>query len=138
MKRLLAVAAAAVSFFAASTAYAQKLQATIPFDFQVGNAVLSAGTYDFLRWSPNAVTVRSCTTGNAVFHQASLADASPAPGGRLVFNKYGERYFLSEVQGLPSSGDMRLPACALEKQIRAEQGQVRTYERVTVPKPADH
>ena len=135
MKRLLVSAAAVVSFFAAGTLFAQRIQATVPFDFYVGQAAMSAGTYDFERCSSNAVVVRSCTTGNAVLHYASLGVSDPLATGKVVFHRYGETYFLSAVQGLPSSGDMKLPASALERKIKA-QGQVRTYEKVTVPNPA--
>jgi hypothetical protein len=87
---------------------ANKIVANVPFDFSVGYKTMPAGEY----------SVQSITTpGNALLIQSinrktsalRLSDATrrikDKPHARLVFHRYGERYFLAEVwNGLENSG----------------------------------
>ena len=93
------VAVAAVSVPAAAGA-ADKVRAYIPFEFTVGDDTLPAGNYQFEKQDiPQATVVGSLD------HQARvmvIARAAYAPAGarvesRVIFNKYGNRYFLAEV-----------------------------------------
>lgn len=139
MNRFLLAAAVTASLFAGGTLFAQNMiEVTVPFDFYVGKAVMPSGTYRIAPCSVGSpiVVVRHCTEGIAAMHMTLPAGTVPKNTGALVFNKYGEKqYFLKEVQGLSGSGNLTLPTSKLEKSIRAENAQVRTYEEVTVPKP---
>ena len=85
-----------------------KIVATVPFEFSVGYKALPAGEY----------SVRSiASAGNGLLIQSSdgkvsalrLSDATrrtkDRPKARLVFHRYGERYFLAEVwNGVDNTG----------------------------------
>jgi hypothetical protein len=74
------------------------VKATIPFDFTVGGTSMAAGDYDVEFPIPGTVLVRrqdrkaSCT----VIVHGVYASRTPEEG-KLVFNKYGESHFLSQV-----------------------------------------
>jgi len=72
---------------------------TIPFDFSAGKANLKAGSYRINRLSGSAISIRSANGETAAIVSAPLAIGSRdfKAGERLVFNRYGDRYFLSQV-----------------------------------------
>ncbi len=78
---------------------ASRAEVTIPFDFSAGKANLKAGSYNINRLSGTAITIRSADGETAALVNAQLAIGSRdyKGGARLVFNKYGDRYFLSQV-----------------------------------------
>lgn len=79
----------------AQTGY--RIQTDIPFDFTAGESSLRAGIYSVEMISDNALLVRSIDGKKGV----QLLTRATAPGGpeqaRLIFNRYGDRYFLSQV-----------------------------------------
>ena len=102
-----------------------KIVATVPFEFSVGYKALPAGEY----------SVRSiASAGKGLLIQSSdgkvsalrLSDATrrtkDRPKARLVFHRYGERYFLAEVwSGLDNSGRQLLRSqeeLAIESELR--------------------
>ena len=85
----------------AAAAYAQlDLAATIPFDFQVGEKVLPAGSYE-IRMDVNTglVQVRGRSNGEAATIGSFRVGGGPTPSAesKLVFNRYNSRYFLKEM-----------------------------------------
>ena len=139
MNKFFLAAAGIASVFAGGTLVAQNMiEVTVPFDFYVGKAAMPSGTYRIAPCSAGStiVVVRHCTEGIAALHTTLPTGTEPKNTGVLVFNKYGEQYFLNEVQGLPGSGNLTLPVSKLEKSLRAEKAQVRTVEKITVPEPA--
>ncbi len=114
------------------------VQAKVPFGFYVGNSkLLPAGTYRIAPCATNVIAVRHCTEGIAVMHLVMPSGKSPVEKGRLVFHKYGDKYFLSELQGPNVSSGMVLPLSSNEKSIQEEFATVSTYETITLPKPAE-
>ena len=89
------VTLAAVSVYAQSD---MRLNVNIPFEFTVGHKTLPAGEYTVKYVAHTALMIQSadCTTSQIFF-------ANPTgPGKRryeasLVFNQYGDRYFLSTI-----------------------------------------
>jgi len=76
-----------------------RAEVNIPFDFAAGKANLKAGSYRVYRLSGSAISIRSADGQTAAIVSAPLAIDSREfkAGERLVFNKYGDRYFLSQV-----------------------------------------
>jgi hypothetical protein len=72
-------------------------EAKVPFGFRVGEASLPAGEYSILTNGSGMLLIRNDQVKKGVFAlgntQASMSEA-PA---QLVFNRYGENYFLSQV-----------------------------------------
>jgi hypothetical protein len=104
---LIQTAFAALALAAAGYAQsAQPLQVTVPFDFVAGSRTLTAGQYTVSQpINTSAVTFRSARGAPGV---VVLTNGVESPGRReiakLVFHRYGDRYFLSEVWGTEDSG----------------------------------
>ncbi len=101
--------------FYASNAHAQivgALEVNIPFQFHAGNTKLPAGKYVIRMLDDSDLTVMEITSadGNtsALFEvQSAEANSTPAKS-ELIFNKYGNRYFLSKLfdEGNPSGSQV--------------------------------
>ena len=106
MKKQVTIIAATVvaTFMLTITAHAQssaatRLKATIPFEFQVGNQVLPAGEYTVTclnPTSPNRILNLSTKDGSKVVIQTSDTKGKAGDNARLVFHRYGDKYFLSQ------------------------------------------
>jgi hypothetical protein len=77
------------------------LEANIPFQFHAGNAKLPAGTYRIHVLDDSDLTVmeiiRVDGSASALF-QVQESETKSAPNqSELVFNKYGDRYFLANM-----------------------------------------
>jgi hypothetical protein len=72
--------------------------AKIPFDFQVNQTSLPAGTYTVIMDS-NIVTIRlrNETTGKSILVMAPGREDWSKPESRLSFHHYGDHYFLSGI-----------------------------------------
>lgn len=75
------------------------LTADVPFEFVAGGMNLPAGQYDvFHIMSPDWIMLKSSDTHSTA---VLLVHVSSPPGGqsspKLVFNRYGDKYFLSQV-----------------------------------------
>ncbi|HEY6230275.1 MAG TPA: hypothetical protein VIW64_03335 [Pyrinomonadaceae bacterium] len=78
---------------------ASHVEVKIPFDFSTGKTTLKAGTYSIRQTSATALLIRSLDGKTAVLVNAPLTIGSrdSKAGQRLVFNQYGEQFFLSQV-----------------------------------------
>lgn len=95
-------------------------KATVPFDFTVGQTQLSAGTYDIDSLAHAAgIEIRNSKTAKSVL-SVFRSEHSRNNDGRtkLVFNRYGDKYFLSQVSRGLEGGVMQLPTSKLAKEVR--------------------
>jgi hypothetical protein len=76
-----------------------RVEVNIPFDFSAGKATLKAGIYSIKRTSANVLAIRSADGKTTALVNAPLTIGSrdSKAGERLVFNQYGNQYFLSQV-----------------------------------------
>ena len=87
---------------AVMTANAQtggRIEASVPFDFAAGETKLKAGDYTVKRLSKDALQLSNAQTKTSVIVMAPLTiqqTRNDAPE-RLVFKRYGNEYFLSQV-----------------------------------------
>lgn len=101
-------------------AQASDLRAIIPFGFHVGDTVLPAGTYTVSRTGAAGAIQISDQNGHTV---STFTDAVMRKSGLraseslLVFNVYGDRYFLAEVRWAGYETARGLPKSRLEVQI---------------------
>jgi len=83
----------------ASAQTAKTLRANVKFDFQIGDRIYPAGAYRIeLISSDNILLITSASDTNK--NQIILARYSNGSKGqmpKLVFQKYGENYFLSQI-----------------------------------------
>jgi hypothetical protein len=111
------------SFFVFSVASAQglsdRMKATIPFGFYVGDQLLPAGEYEVRTVTGGVARLyNSETNTSATFNTVRLSNPiQGSASGKLVFNRYGDDYFLSQMwwtgqqdglQPLPSKREREL------------------------------
>ena len=92
----------------------------IPFAFTAGNAMLPAGEYRVQKLDRNsAVLLVHCWDAKAsalVITNAAQAKETQTES-KLVFNRYGNRYFLSQVWNAGSIRGRQLPISPREKEM---------------------
>ncbi|HEU0253710.1 MAG TPA: hypothetical protein VFR12_11815 [Pyrinomonadaceae bacterium] len=87
---------------------ASKVEVDIPFEFSAGKATLKAGVYSIRRNSANLLVLRD-SVGKSVILNAPLSVESKDKGERLVFNRYGEKYVLTQVWLSGETGRQLVP-----------------------------
>lgn len=100
------------------------LEVKIPFQFHAGNAKLPAGEYRVHMLDSSDLTLMeiSSVDGSAsALFQVMEAEAKTTPNkNELIFNKYGNRYFLADVfEGGTSTGSHVLES-RYEKRVSAQ------------------
>lgn len=95
-----------------------KARADVPFDFVVADKVLPAATYDISDVAAHAIFIRDFRNGNGTMIQFQPADGKQVMHAKLVFHKYGERYFLSQAWSIDGQG-IQLRESKLEREERA-------------------
>jgi len=126
MKKIIATGLFALaSLVAVQSASAQnyKVKASIPFNFVVGSNILPAGTYTFSSQDNLALHIQNDKK------QATVLSTVPVDGVlsesiRLVFNTYGDQYFLSKILCPSSNLNLELPVSKLERKARLQEVQL--------------
>jgi len=109
------------------------LEVNIPFQFHAGNVKLPAGKYIIHALDDSDLTVmeiRSADGSTSALFEVHEAEANSTPAkSELVFNKYGNRYFLAKLfdEGNPSGSEV--PKSRYEKRI--SQATAEAQEHVT-------
>jgi hypothetical protein len=116
-----------------SKAHAQiihTLEVDVPFQFHAGNTELPPGKYSIRTLDMSDLSFMEITSADhstSALFEVHETDASSAPAkSELIFNKYGNRYFLAKLfeEGNPSGSDVvesndekKLSQAATEAQI---------------------
>lgn len=76
-----------------------KVEVNIPFEFSAGKTTLPAGVYSVKRSSGNNVTLQGKDRQSSVILNAPVTNNSSDPNAveRLVFERYGDQYALSQI-----------------------------------------
>ena len=118
MKRITAIALFALATLVAGSAMAQEhaVKANVPFDFTVGNAHVPAGTYTISSTSTPAMVELRNASGKVHIFGAAYASGKQPSSNKLVFDKYGDRYFLHEIRcSTADTMNVDLPVSKSEK-----------------------
>jgi hypothetical protein len=96
-----------------------ELQALVPFSFSTGDTTLAAGSYTIERasGSQGALMIRS-QAGGVIFLAQRGEAAVAGKSTRLVFHRYGDRYYLRQVWFSGISG-YRVPETPEERESAA-------------------
>ena len=100
---LIAIAVFATAFTTnASGQTAKTVRTNVKFDFQIGDRFYPAGEYwiESTSWHSDVLRIRKVSDKNkTAFILANHSNAGPGKGQtpKLVFEKYGESYFLSQI-----------------------------------------
>ena len=71
--------------------------ADIPFAFTVANHALPAGRYTVTRFGETTLRISSPHNQGMVMLTQAVEGKAPESKGKMVFHRYGDAYFLSEV-----------------------------------------
>jgi hypothetical protein len=112
----------------AAAASGSQISAKIPFSFVVKDKVLPAGEYTITKIhvdSAPALVFRSADGKGQMVVQMLTSEASrPSPDTRLVFHRYGDDYYLSDVWMIGTSTGLRLATSAGEERLTKVTAQV--------------
>jgi hypothetical protein len=125
MKHIPAIALfIAATFITAGKAIAQDyaVRATIPFNFTVNGSRLPAGNYTLGSdiTNPRVLKISDRTQHVHVMVLAMPSADEKRKANQLVFHKYGDQYFLSEIRSQESAINLQLATSKQEKWARQE------------------
>jgi hypothetical protein len=136
MKRITAmVIFSIVSSIVASTALAQQngIQAKVPFSFSVSNETLPAGTYTITSPAKGLVLIQSSDRRISTGARSAHNGSESTNGCKLIFNKYGDQYFLGQVlTPNVSSLNVRIVPSKLEESVRSREASLKVNEQVQI------
>ncbi|MGO9403331.1 MAG: hypothetical protein ACLPVW_07655 [Terriglobales bacterium] len=99
-----------------------KIAVQVPFEFVAANKIVPAGEWvvQIAIEEGNVLDIRNAHTNAGVFSTSSRSEAKqPASHYALVFRRYGDRYFLSEISLQGSKIGYRLRESKAEAELRA-------------------
>jgi hypothetical protein len=109
------------------------LEVTIPFQFHAGDAKLPAGKYIIHTVDNSDLTmmeISSADGSTSALFEVRDAEANSAPArSELIFNKYGNRYFLAKVFDEANPNGSSVVESRYEKKV----GQAATEAQAHVP-----
>lgn len=90
---------AIIAIFSSNAVFAQSNNSSveIPFEFHIGNEIVSAGKYELRRISPNTFLLINDSVKILAQTPLMLDDKKSATAEKLVFNRYGNEYFLRQI-----------------------------------------
>ena len=107
------------------------LEADVPFQFHVGKTTLPAGRYMIHELEGSELTVMQISSADgklsALFNVESSQAKTTPEKSELIFNKYGDRYFLSEMHDEGIVDGSRLSPSRDEKRASKENGADMAY-----------
>jgi len=112
----------------------QAVIVNVPFDFTAGDAKLPAGEYTVGKSSSDSPVLKIARAdGSDAVLVPSIATQSNGPQSesKLVFHKYGDRYFLAQVWSAGSARGRQLMKSDAEKEISLS-ARIEKPEQVTL------
>lgn len=95
----------------------------VPFEFVVGDRVVPAGRY-IVQAAPTAadtILIRNSSAAISLFSSLTFGEARAIPETHeLVFHKYGDRYFLSEIRVAGNRVAYEVPMSREETELRVK------------------
>jgi len=135
MKRIPTLSLIILAALSAIPAIAQGvvLKADVPFGFTVGDTYLPAGQYTLSSPTSGVVRVSNNDTNAAATVSTTHGFTDPGHGSKLVFEKYGERYFLHRVL-CPTTVTMNvdIPEWNGEKKARTREAKLDHGEQILI------
>ncbi|MGA2048539.1 MAG: hypothetical protein ABSG96_12640 [Terracidiphilus sp.] len=136
MKRISAMALFTIATLVAATgllAQQPALKADIPFNFTVGDTSMPAGEYTITSIDSRMVKIQSVDKQHVGWVAALQSHQESESGAQLVFDRYGEFYFLHRILS-PTATSLNLNVASgkIEKSVRTREAQLRTGEPTLV------
>jgi len=136
MKRISEIALFTIVTLAATTglvAQQPAVKANIPFNFTVGDKSMPAGEYTISSPMEHLVKIQSTDLRYVELVIGTQSHQESAAGSKLVFDKYGDFYFLHQiVSPTLTSLNLNLPTGKVEKKVRTREAMLQTGEQTLV------
>jgi hypothetical protein len=137
MKRITAIALLAIANLAmAGTSFAQTdgVQVNVPFDFTVGNKLLPSGTYQIRTQTKSglAIVIQNQDKPITAITLVDQDGTKSHDGGKLIFHKYGDQYFLTEILCDYADMNVAVHPSKAEGRVRLQQAMVHPSSEVFV------
>jgi hypothetical protein len=115
----LAIAILAVCGFAGSQSVVMKVK--VPFAFSAGDVTLPAGEYTITKENARGTLLIQGSQANEVCLVQTFSGITYVPDGNgsLLFKRYGDQYFLSQVFPAFAEAGQKLPVSKMEKEYIA-------------------
>ena len=123
MKRITSTALftlAALVTAGGAMAQGRAVRATVPFDFTVGDKLLPAGNYEITSPQTGVIEVQNHDKHVTMLTTARY-NSQESQTGKLVFDKYGDQYFLRDVLCEQAAINVNLPRSKAERRARTQQ-----------------
>jgi hypothetical protein len=120
---------AMVSAVASANGQTITAKARVPFEFVVGDKTLPAGDYMISNATTFAMKISKVDSKDVALRLSDPVDGK-AGKPRLVFHKYGQRYFLAQVWGYDETG-RALAISREERAIRKSQSHIASNKSAT-------
>lgn len=121
---ILFVTVIGLSSASGQTSGAPQMTANIPFDFNVGDKTLPAGDYTVRCINPasdqKALQLLARDGGARVLVQTNSVIGKTSENAKLVFNRYGDRYFFAQAWLPADNTGLQAPKSGYEKRIARE------------------
>jgi hypothetical protein len=119
---ILVIAALLATVFTSAQAQSDRLiAANVPFNFMIKDRALPAGEYNFALvqvGGSDAIKIQSADGHITAFVPTRPAKAKASQAEpKVVFNRYGDQYFLSQVCGLEDSTTQQLAKPRAEERL---------------------
>jgi hypothetical protein len=102
-------------------------KADIPFGFYVRDTAMPAGSYTVQEANTaGIVQIRNNDTGKSILAMAPPNQSGHSADSKLVFHKYGDRYFLSELWLAGAAGVDCVSMGKLEREVRSTPAAIAT------------
>jgi len=111
------------SLMVAQSLSSSHVVAQVPFDFMVNNKIIPAGEciVQAVDLDARVVTIRNVAAKKSLLARSSHEEANKSADLTvLVFNRYGNRYFLSEIRLEGSAETYKLSESRVETELRAQ------------------
>ena len=130
---LMLVVGLALASAAVAHGQSGRVRAQVPFDFIVQDKTLRAGQYEIFTVTNGVLAIRNQDGNKGMRMTNPITKDRRDTKAKLVFHRYGETYFLSEVW-LAGNGDGRaLPKTKQERALQRELKQIAVYHGNTGP-----
>jgi hypothetical protein len=125
-KNLLGLAMSlALLMSAAAPAQTTQLKVTVPFEFIAGDTVLPAGDYDVHStglWGGKALSIQNVTSRVGTILLSTWSQlAKTSESNKLVFYRYGQKYFLAEVWTVSTNIGRKMPLDQRQTELARKQ-----------------
>lgn len=101
-----------------------RMNANIPFEFNVGDKILPPGEYIVRQLNPDSdvsiLQIRSQENGDTTTVQMITAVSKVQDSTKLVFRRYGNKYFFAEAWVAGDSNGLQAPRSRAERAVQRE------------------